>query len=333
MSLAEKLLEVRDLRVWFPARTGLLAALRGVKRWVKAVDGVSFDVKRGEVVCLVGESGSGKTTTARAVLRLIEPTGGEVLFDGVDVLSLPKAELKRWRTEAQLIFQDPYESIDPRMVVYDVVAEPLRVNRLAEGADDEYDRVARALEDVRLVPPEDFMSRFPHELSGGQRQRVAIARALILRPRFLVADEPVSMLDASIRTQILTLMEDLRREYGLTYLYITHDLAQARYTGDRIVVMYLGRIMEVGPTEEVIRDPLHPYTKVLLSHVPVPDPREARRREKIEIPGETPNPIDLPPGCRFWPRCPFAREECREREPELVEVSPGRFVACHLAGG
>ncbi len=331
--MAEKLLEVRDLRVWFPARTGLLAALRGVKRWVKAVDGVSFDVKRGEVVCLVGESGSGKTTTARAVLRLIEPTGGEVLFDGVDVLSLPKAELKRWRTEAQLIFQDPYESIDPRMVVYDVVAEPLRVNRLAEGADDEYDRVARALEDVRLVPPEDFMSRFPHELSGGQRQRVAIARALILRPRFLVADEPVSMLDASIRTQILTLMEDLRREYGLTYLYITHDLAQARYTGDRIVVMYLGRIMEVGPTEEVIRDPLHPYTKVLLSHVPVPDPREARRREKIEIPGETPNPIDLPPGCRFWPRCPFAREECREREPELVEVSPGRFVACHLAGG
>jgi len=328
--VVESLLQVENLRVWFPARTGILAALRGERRYVKAVDGVSFDIKKKEVVCLVGESGSGKTTVARAILRLIEPTDGRVLFEGRDILSFSKRELREWRKEAQIIFQDPYESLDPRMSIYDILAEPLRVNKVVGNSEEEYERITRALEDVRLVPPEDFMVRFPHELSGGQRQRVAIARALILMPKFVVADEPVSMLDASIRIQILSLMEELRQKYGLTYLFITHDLAQARYTGDRIVVMYLGRVMEIGPTEDVIQKPLHPYTKVLLSHVPVPDPIVARSRQKIEVPGETPSPIDLPPGCRFWPRCPFMTERCKEVEPNLKEVGPGRFVACHL---
>jgi len=328
--VVESLLQVENLKVWFPARTGILAALRGERRYVKAVDGVSFDIKKKEVVCLVGESGSGKTTVARAILRLIEPTDGRVLFEGRDILSFSKRELREWRKEAQIIFQDPYESLDPRMSIYDILAEPLRVNKVVGNSEEEYERITRALEDVRLVPPEDFMVRFPHELSGGQRQRVAIARALILMPKFVVADEPVSMLDASIRIQILSLMEELRQKYGLTYLFITHDLAQARYTGDRIVVMYLGRVMEIGPTEDVIQKPLHPYTKVLLSHVPVPDPIVARSRQKIEVPGETPSPIDLPPGCRFWPRCPFVTERCKEVEPDLKEVGPGRFVACHL---
>ncbi len=323
------MLEVKDLRVWFPARTSFWQSLKGVSRYVKAVDGVSFTIKRGEVLALVGESGSGKTTTGKAILRLIEPTSGEVWFEGVNVLSLNKKELKEFRRKAQIIFQDPFESLDPRMTIYDIVAEPLKVNKVYGSADEEYDAVAKALEDVRLVPPEDFMTRFPHELSGGQRQRVAIARALILRPKFIVADEPVSMLDASIRTQILELMEDLRKEYGLTYLFITHDLAQARYTSDRIAVMYLGRIMEIGPTEEVVSNPLHPYTKVLISHVPIPDPKLAKSRKKIDVPGETPSPIDLPPGCRFYPRCPFAREVCKE-EPQLIEVEPGRWVSCHL---
>ncbi len=328
--MVESLLQVENLKVWFPARTGILAALRGKRRYVKAVDGVGFDIKKKEVVCLVGESGSGKTTVARAILRLIEPTDGRVLFEGRDVLSFSKRELREWRKEAQIIFQDPYESLDPRMSIYDILAEPLRVNKVVENSEEEYERIAKTLEDVRLVPPEDFMVRFPHELSGGQRQRVAIARALILMPKFIVADEPVSMLDASIRIQILSLMEELRQKYGLTYLFITHDLAQARYTGDRIVVMYLGRVMEIGPTEDVIQKPLHPYTKVILSHVPVPDPIVARSRQKIEVPGETPSPIDLPPGCRFWPRCPFVTERCKEVEPGLKEVGPGRFVACHL---
>ena len=325
----ETLLKVEDLRVWFPARVSFIESLRGKKRYVKAVDGVSFEVKRGSVVCLVGESGSGKTTTARAILRLVEPTGGKVIYEGKNILEIPKKELRKWRKEAQIIFQDPYESLDPRMTVYDTLSEPLRVNKLIGSEEEERELVSKVLEDVRLVPPEEFMGRFPHELSGGQRQRVAIARALILNPKFIVADEPVSMLDASIRTQILNLMMDLRDMYGLTYLYITHDLAQARYMGSDIVVMYLGKAMEVGSVEEVIREPMHPYTKVLISHVPVPDPKVAATRKKIEIKGEPPSPIDLPPGCRFGPRCPFAKEICFKEEPELRWVN-GRMVACHL---
>ncbi|RLG40554.1 MAG: oligopeptide ABC transporter ATP-binding protein [Thermoproteota archaeon] len=325
----ETLLKVEDLRVWFPARVSFIESLRGKKRYVKAVDGVSFEVKRGSVVCLVGESGSGKTTTARAILRLVEPTGGKVIYEGKNILEIPKKELRKWRKEAQIIFQDPYESLDPRMTVYDTLSEPLRVNKLIGSEEEERELVSKVLEDVRLVPPEEFMGRFPHELSGGQRQRVAIARALILNPKFIVADEPVSMLDASIRTQILNLMMDLRDMYGLTYLYITHDLAQARYMGSDIVVMYLGKAVEVGSVEEVIREPMHPYTKVLISHVPVPDPKVAATRKKIEIKGEPPSPIDLPPGCRFGPRCPFAKEICFKEEPELRWVN-GRMVACHL---
>lgn len=323
----EDLLIVKDLKVWFPMRTGILEALRGRKKYVKAVDGVSFSIKKGDVMCLAGESGSGKTTTARAILRLVEPTSGKVIFEGTDITSLKKKELRKWRKEAQIIFQDPYESLDPRMTIFDILMEPLKANKMDHEGDE---LIPKVLEDVRLVPPDDFMRRFPHELSGGQRQRVAIARALILRPKFIVADEPVSMLDASIRTQILNLMMDLRDSYRLTYLYITHDLAQARYIASKIVIMYLGKVMEAGPIEDVIGDPAHPYTKILISNIPVPNPKEAKKRAKMDIPGEPPSPIDLPKGCRFNPRCPFAKDICREREPELIEISPGRTAACHL---
>ena len=319
-------LAVTDLKKWFSRRAGLFSKKR---EFVKAVDGVSFEIMKGEVLCLAGESGSGKTTMGRLVLRLIEPTGGHVSLHGVDIFSLRKGELRRMRPEMQMIFQDPYESLDPRMDVFSILAEPLEVNDVEPGYRERMERVEGILEDVRLVPVREFIRRFPHELSGGQRQRVAIARALMLNPRFMVADEPVSMLDASIRTEILNLLTDLREKYDLTFLYITHDLAQARYVGDKLMVMYLGKVMEKGPMEEVILGPIHPYTKALISNVPIPDP--AAKRKRIFVRGETPVPLDLPEGCRFSPRCREARDICRSEEPELRRVGADRWVACHNA--
>jgi len=279
-------------------------------------------------MCLAGESGSGKTTTARAILALTRAKSGSIEFAGRDVLSLSQTELRKLRCKMQIIFQDPYESIDPRMSVLEILAEPLEVNRVAGGRREREDRVYKALEDVRLLPPREFARRFPHELSGGQRQRVAIARGLVLQPELLVADEPVSMLDASIRVQILNLLLDLREEYDLTFLYITHDLAQARYIGNDIVIMYLGKMMESGPVEDVVAKPVHPYSRALISNVPVPDP--TLKRDKIAVRGETPSASDVPSGCRFHPRCPYAEEICKTREPKFLPVAGNRYSACHF---
>ncbi len=323
------LVRVLNLRKLFPVRTGFLSMLlRGERLFVHAVDGVSFDILRGETLALVGESGCGKTTTGRLILRLIEPTSGKVFFDKIDIFSLDKKELQKLRTRMQMIFQDPYGSLNPRLTIFDTIAEPLRLHNLYEDQEDLENKVAKALEEVGLTPPESFMIRYPHELSGGQRQRVAIARALIVNPEFIVADEPVSMIDVSLRAGILNLMLDLKEKYKMTYLFITHDLAQARYMSDHIAVMYLGKIVEIGPTEEVIREPLHPYTKALISNVPIPDPEA--KREKIILKGEVPSPINPPPGCRFHTRCPYAKDICKKKEPELLRYSPNHYAACHL---
>lgn len=326
----EKILCVCGLKKWFPVRKGFLASIMGgEQRYVRAVDGIGFDVYAGEILCLVGESGCGKTTTARTILRLIEPTEGSILYHGEEITTLSRDSLRKLRIKMQIIFQNPFEALDPRMSVKSLVGESLKVNNLAPNEQEFEKRVFEALKEVRLTPPEGFARRFPHELSGGQLQRVAIARSLILRPDFIVVDEPVSMLDASIRTEIINLMTDLQRLHELTYLYITHDIAQARYIGERLMVMYLGKIVEKGPMEDVIQEPIHPYTKALISNVPIPDPTAKRKR--IFITGETPTPIDLPKGCRFRPRCLEPIPICDHEEPELRQVSPDRWVACHKA--
>jgi len=323
--MTDNILEVRELQKWFSVRSGLFS-FRKEQKYVKAVDNVSFDVERGDSVAIAGESGCGKTTLARTLLRLIEPTGGDAYFEGESIFKMNRAELSRFRLKMQLIFQNPFEVLDPRHKIEDLVNEGLIIHHVEENEELLHDRVIRALEDVRLVPAEDFARRYPHELSGGQLQRVAVARTLILEPKLIIADEPTSMLDASIRTEIMNLMTDLQKEKGLTYIFITHDLAQARYVGDYLIVMYLGRIAEMGPMEEVIHDPQHPYSKALVSNIPIPDP--TIKRERIMLPGETPTPIDLPPGCRFKPRCQEFGPQCKEDEPQLVEVSAKHFVAC-----
>lgn len=327
--MKEKLIEVKGLKKWFPVRTGLLSSLISKKQlFVRAVDGIDFEVKKGEIFGLAGESGSGKTTTGRVILRLIEPTAGEILFAGTDVAKLTPKELKHMRRRMQMIFQDPYESLNPRMTVRDIVEEPL----IIQGGTEEKEmreKVTKVLEDVQLIPPEEFLDRFPHELSGGQRQRVSVARALVLNPEFIVADEPVSMLDVSIRAEVLNLMFDLVKKYQVSFLYITHDLALARHICEGIAIMYLGKIMERGDVEKIILEPLHPYTQALIAAVPLPDPSSARI--KVNIKGEIPSPINPPSGCRFHTRCPaFIGDICRQREPPLIDVGGGHFVACHL---
>jgi oligopeptide/dipeptide ABC transporter ATP-binding protein len=321
--------DVRELKVCFQAAKGLVSTLlpnRG--EYIHAVDGVTFEIQSGEIFCLAGESGCGKTTTAKAVLGLVPITEGEVQFDGTSLSSLDKNKLRHLRREMQMVYQDPYESLNPRMRIRDIVAEPLRIHHLTRDKDDEVEKVNSALVSVGLTPPEAFADRYPHELSGGQRQRVAIASATVIRPKFIVADEPVSMLDVSVRSGILSLMFRLRDELNLTYLFITHDLALARNISDRIAIMYLGKIVEVGPKDAVIDLPAHPYTQALLTAVPEPNPRT--RRSTIPISGETPKPTNIPSGCRFRTRCPKVFPKCQQEEPRMISVGTGHYAACHL---
>ncbi len=330
MSANDVVVKVNNLKKWFPLKRGIKDILaRKPRKYVRAVDGVSFEIKKGEIFSLAGESGCGKTTTGRTILRLIEPTDGEIYFLGKRVDTMERDEIRGFlRKKAQMIFQDPYESLSPRMSIEDIIAEPLEVHGLISSKKEKREIVSKYLEEVGLTPPEEFVFRYPHELSGGQRQRVAIARALVLEPEFIVADEPVSMLDMSIRASILNLMLDLRDKRGISYLFITHDLAVAKYISDKLAIMYLGKIVEMGDAVEVIDNPLHPYTKALIAAIPVPDPRH--KIGEIPIKGEVPSAIDVPKGCRFHPRCPYKFEPCDKEEPPLVEVEPGHFVACHL---
>ncbi len=320
------LLDVKDLKTYFPVRRGVLSRVRA---WVKAVDGVSFAVRRGKTLGLVGESGCGKTTVGRTVLRLIPATAGSVRFDGRDVFALGRKELRALRRRIQIIFQDPYGSLNPRMTVGTIVGEALTVHGIARGRERD-ERVAQLLERCGLSA--SYMRRYPHEFSGGQRQRIGIARALALNPDLIVCDEPVSALDVSIQSQILNLLQDLQDEFGLSYLFIAHNLAVIEHFSDDVAVMYLGKIVEQASAEEIYRNPKHPYTQALLSAVPEPDP--ARRRKRVVLTGEVPSPLNPPPGCPFHPRCPLAIELCRTEVPALIRregCEPEHVSACHRA--
>jgi oligopeptide/dipeptide ABC transporter ATP-binding protein len=318
------IIQVTDLRKLFPVRKQSLFDRE--ERYVYAVDGVSLTVAKGEVLALVGESGCGKSTLALTLLGLERPTSGHITIAGQEISSLNNKGLRTARRHIQMIFQDPYESLNPMMTIGDIVAEPLVVHKLARDKKEREALVIRALEDAGLKPADNFIHRLPHELSGGQRQRVVIAGALVLEPDVLLADEPVSMLDVSIRAEILNLLVELRQSRGISILLITHDLGTVGYIADRIAVMYLGRIVEHGPSLAILQNPQHPYTKALLSVVPVPNPRQ--RRQRIILQGETPNPINLPSGCRFHPRCPIAQPHCREIDPQLRLIPAGHEVAC-----
>jgi oligopeptide/dipeptide ABC transporter ATP-binding protein len=317
------LLEVRDLKVWFPIRRGLIPRPVG---YVRAVDGVTFEVGEREVLGVAGESGSGKTTIGRSVLRLIEPTAGDVRFCGRDVRAMPPSELRAWRREAQIVFQDPYGALDPRMTIARILSEPLDIQGTLPRAQRR-DRVVELLELVALGA--DYLDRKPRELSGGQRQRIVIARALALEPRFIVADEPVSALDVSIQAQIIALLNDIKDRFGLSLLFISHDLAVMEYLSDRIAVVYLGKIMEIGPAASVCNSPSHPYTRALVSAAPGADATKAR--ERIILKGDLPSPRSPPSGCVFRTRCPLAAELCAREVPPAVEVAPGHISACHFA--
>ena len=326
------IVEVDDLKVHFPIRAGIFKSVKGS---VKAVDGVTVDVRRGETLGLVGESGCGKSTIGRAMIRLRDATGGTVRFDGADLFSLKPDELRRYRRRMQIIFQDPYGSLDPRMTVSAIVSEPIETHNLAQGAAKD-ERVAELLRLVGLDP--NYVKRYPHEFSGGQRQRIGVARALAVEPEFIVCDEPISALDVSIQAQVLNLLTDLRTRLGLTYLFVAHDLSVVKHISDRVAVMYLGKIVEIGPPEQLYAAPGHPYTRALLSAVPVPDPVAERKRKRVILKGDVPSPVNPPPGCRFHTRCWLYErlgqpEECRTVDPALkmVATAPDHQAACHFA--
>ena len=334
-------LTIENLRKWYPLKRGFFEAVFSKAELnVKAVDDVSFALSRGEIFALAGESGSGKTTLGKVVLRLISPTSGRIVFLGRNITGLDDREMKPLRRQMQIVFQDPFESLDPRMIIKEIIAEPLRVQGTLEmqpdgrvrtrkiGEAEIEERVKKILSEVELVPPEEFLYRFPHEMSGGQRQRVAVARAFVVNPTFIVADEPVSMLDVSIRAEIVNLMVDLVRKSQASIIFISHDLALAKNIADRIAVLYLGKMMELGSADDLVGMPLHPYTQALIAAVPVPDPESKRTKDVIS--GEIPSPVDPPSGCRFHTRCPYAHERCTVEEPSLLEVEKNHYVACHL---
>lgn len=323
------LLEVRNLRKWYPLSKGVVKSLlqKRSAEFIKAVDDISFQIKRKEILGLAGESGSGKTTTGEVMIRLQNPTSGQIFFEGKDIAPLSGKRLKEFRKNMQMIFQDPYETLNPRFPVWDTISEPLKVYGIGDHKEKEK-KTLEALERAGLVPAGRYLDKYPHELSGGERQRVGIARAIILNPKFVVADEPTSMLDVSIRAGVLNLLVSLRDSLDVSMLYISHDLSTIKYICDRTIIMYLGKILEIGPTIELTENPFHPYTKALISAVPEPDPDF--KRKKIEIKGEISDPIDLPKGCRFHLRCNEMKGICQEKEPELLEKGKEHYVACHL---
>jgi oligopeptide transport system ATP-binding protein len=321
----EVLLEVDDLVMHFPIYRGVIRRQVGA---VRAVDGVSFDIKRGETLGLVGESGCGKSTTGRTILQLYKPTAGSVIFDGVDLVALHGEKMRNMRRKMQMIFQDPYASLNPRMTVGEIVGEPLSVHNVAKGKQMR-DQVKELLNLVKMNP--SFIDRYPHEFSGGQRQRIGVARAIALHPSFIVCDEPISALDVSIQAQVVNLLEDLQDKFNLTYLFIAHDLSMVRHISDRVAVMYLGVIMELADRQGIYDNPLHPYSQALLSAVPIPDPVIDAKRKRTILKGDVPSPANPPSGCRFRTRCPIAEQLCAEVRPEFRELKPGHFVACHFA--
>ncbi|HEX2989590.1 MAG TPA: oligopeptide/dipeptide ABC transporter ATP-binding protein [Anaerolineales bacterium] len=319
------LLHVDDLMMHFPIYRGVIQRQVGA---VRAVDGVSFDIRRGETLGLVGESGCGKSTTGRTILQLYRPTAGAVTFEGVDLVHLKGEDLRKMRRKMQMIFQDPYASLNPRMTVADIVGEPLVVHNVATGKEIE-ERVKHLLDLVNLNP--SFAGRYPHEFSGGQRQRIGVARALALQPSFIICDEPISALDVSIQAQVVNLLEELQEQFNLTYLFIAHDLSMVRHISDRVAVMYLGVLVELASRDDLYTQPLHPYTRALLSAVPIPDPIADAKRERVILKGDVPSPANPPSGCRFRTRCPIAEGVCAESRPDFREIKPGHFVACFFA--
>jgi oligopeptide/dipeptide ABC transporter ATP-binding protein len=323
--MAEKLLEVKNLVKHFPVRGGVFSRIRD---YVRAVDGISFDIAERETLGLVGESGCGKSTAGRAILRLIEPTSGEVIFKGTNIIDLEREKMRLLRREMQIIFQDPYASLNPRMTIGSIVGEPLTIHKIARGKKRD-EQVAEILDKVGLRP--EHMRRYPHEFSGGQRQRIGIARALALNPKVIIADEPVSALDVSIQAQVINLLQDLQKEYGIAYLVISHDLSVVQHICDRIAVMYLGEIVEIAEADELIMSPRHPYTEALLSAVPVPDPSASVKKERIILRGDVPSPVNPPSGCRFHTRCPYKEDICSIEVPPLQVLSGVHMTACHFA--